>query len=278
VNAAIVAPIAARGQHLVVVVAHPDDESFGCGSLIAQASKAGARVTVICATRGEAGERRPDPTTDAWPLGLLREAELCQAAIVLGVDEVAMLDLVDSGYSGEPPSASLIATPLDEVAELLLERLVDLEPDVVLTLDGSDGHRDHVHLRDALGLAVARLDRPPRLLHSCLARSLMTAWVSEMRLHEPHREHLSNGDELLGRPDDELTVIDTSDVLAVRERAIACHLSQASPFDSLPPALRRRFLTTDHVVEVESAEPVGRFASAPGHTHHHNQHRTGEHS
>jgi hypothetical protein len=103
----------------------------------------------------------------------------------------------------------------------------------------------------------------------------MTAWVSEMRLHEPHREHLSNGGQLLGRPDDELTVIDTSDVLAVREWAIACHLSQASPFDSLPPALRRRFLTTDHVVEVES---VGRFASAPGHTHHHNQHRTGEHS
>jgi hypothetical protein len=106
----------------------------------------------------------------------------------------------------------------------------------------------------------------------------MTAWVSEMRLHEPHREHVSVGGQLLGRPDDELTVIDTSDVLAVRERAIACHLSQASPFDSLPPALRRRFLTTDHVVEVESAEPVGRFASAPGHTHHHNQHRTGEHS
>ena len=190
-TAAINAPIAARGQHLVVVVAHPDDESFGCGSLIAQASKAGARVTVICATRGEAGERRPDPTTDAWPLGLLREAELCQAAIVLGVDEVDDARPVDSGFSGEPPRASLISTPLDDVAELLLERLVDLQPDVVLTLDGSDGHRDHVHLRDALGLAVVRLDRPPRLLHSCLARSLMTAWASEMRLHEPHREHLT---------------------------------------------------------------------------------------
>jgi LmbE family N-acetylglucosaminyl deacetylase len=54
--------IAGAGQHLVVVVAHPDDETFGCGSLIAQASADGARVRVICATRGEAGERMLDAT------------------------------------------------------------------------------------------------------------------------------------------------------------------------------------------------------------------------
>ena len=54
----------------------------------------------------------------------------------------------------------------------------------------------------------------------------------------------------LGRPGDELVAIDTSSVLAVRERAIACHLSQGSPFDGLSADLRRRFLTTDHVVEV----------------------------
>ena len=45
-------------------------------------------------------------------------------------------------------------------------------------------------------------------------------------------------------------------VAAIRERAIACHLSQASPFDGLPPALRHRLLTTDHVVEVISTARV----------------------
>ena len=87
-----------------MVVAHPDDETFGCGSLIAAAAAAGAQVTVICATRGESGERRPDPVTDGWPLGLLREVELCQAAIVLGVEEVVLLDHVDSGFSGPAPA------------------------------------------------------------------------------------------------------------------------------------------------------------------------------
>ena len=102
----------------------------------------------------------------------------------------------------------------------------------------------------------------------------MTAWASEMRVHEPHREHLRVGDEQIGRPDDELTVIDTCDVLAVRERAIACHLSQASPFDNLPPTLRRRFLTTDHVIEVVPAELVEHSVATPVHDDHH---QTGDH-
>lgn len=255
----LTAPIARRGQHLVAVVAHPDDESFGCGSLIAQAALAGARVTVICATRGEEGERRPDPTTDAWPIGLLRETELCQAAVVLGVDDVRFLDLADSGFSANPPPNALISMPADRLAGRLLDQLNDVQPDVVLTLDGSDGHRDHIHLSNALRIAVDRLDRPARLVHSSLARSSMVAWAQAMRAEQPHREHLTIGDSQLGRPDDELTAIDTSDVLSIREQAIACHLSQASPFDNLPPALRHHFLTTDHVTEVTLTARVERI-------------------
>ena len=46
-------------QRLMVVVAHPDDESFGCGSTLLHAAAAGARTAVVCATRGEAGEPAP---------------------------------------------------------------------------------------------------------------------------------------------------------------------------------------------------------------------------
>lgn len=240
--------IASVGDHVVAVVAHPDDESFGCGSLLALAAARGARVTVICATRGESGERRPDPTTDAWPLGLLREAELCQAAVVLGVDEVILLDHVDSGFSGATPQHALVDVPVDDLAAELVGRLVELGPDVVVTLDGSDGHRDHRHLRDAVAIAVGRLGPGVRLVQSCLARSLMREWVDVMRTAAPDREYLAL--EQLGRADDETIVVDTSCVLHARERAIACHLSQASPFDDLPADLRRRFLTLDHVVEV----------------------------
>jgi LmbE family N-acetylglucosaminyl deacetylase len=178
----------------------------------------------------------------------VREVELNQAARVLGVDEVALLGYRDSGFDGDPHPASLVAVPLDRVTRDLVHRLAVLEPDVVLTLDGSDGHRDHVHLRDALDRAVAGLDRRPRLVHSSLANSLMRQWVAEKA--GSGTADLDLDLDALGRPDAELTAVDTSAVLAIREEAIACHRSQASPYDGLSPELRRAFLTVDHVVEV----------------------------
>ncbi|HEU5150197.1 MAG TPA: PIG-L deacetylase family protein [Iamia sp.] len=241
-------PLATAGEHLVVVVAHPDDETFGCGSLIAHAAAAGARVTVVCATRGGAGERVPDPITDCWPLALVREVELTSAARVLGVGEVVLLGYRDSGFDGAVHPRALVATPPAALAHDLGERLAALDPDVVLALDGSDGHRDHVHLRDALTVAVAGLARRPRLVHSSLANSLMRRWAEERAGTDT--VYLDLDLDALGRPDDELVAIDTSSVLAVREEAIACHRSQASPYDGLSPDLRRAFLTIDHVQEL----------------------------
>ena len=43
------------GRRLLLVHAHPDDETFGCGSLLAHARRMGVRTVVACATRGEAG-------------------------------------------------------------------------------------------------------------------------------------------------------------------------------------------------------------------------------
>jgi N-acetyl-1-D-myo-inositol-2-amino-2-deoxy-alpha-D-glucopyranoside deacetylase len=56
----------------------------------------------------------------------------------------------------------------------------------------------------------------------------------------------------LGRDDADIThVLDTAAVLHRREAAIAEHRSQASPFDGLSPELRRAFLATDHLAEVD---------------------------
>jgi LmbE family N-acetylglucosaminyl deacetylase len=241
-------------DHVVVVVAHPDDESFGCGSLIAAMTAAGARVSVICATRGEAGERIGSPDTDAVPLGVLRERELRNAARVLGVDSVELLDYVDSGFEGPLPDGALCAAAVAAVAAVLESRLANDPADVLLIVDGSDGHRDHLHVRAAVEAVVERGVPPVRLVQWCVANSVMRRWIDETKVLNPGTVYLDLDVDQLGRPDSELAALDAGRFLEVREAAIACHRSQRSPFEGLSPDLRRAFLATDYVVVTVGGE------------------------
>ena len=92
---------AARAVKLLLTVAHPDDETFGCGSVIAHAAANGIEVVVACATRGELGEMADLNVGDPSPaqVGEIREAELRAAATLLGVARVELLGWLDSGTS-----------------------------------------------------------------------------------------------------------------------------------------------------------------------------------
>ena len=240
------------GDRWLVAVAHPDDETFGCGSTIARAAALGAEVTVACATRGEAGETGPDfPAPD--DLGAVREDELRRAADRLGVARVELLGYRDSGFDGEPDAGSLCAAPVAEVADALERLLVDVRPTVVVVLDGSDGHRDHLHVRAATAAALRRSpELRARLYEQCLPNSLLRGWLTEMRSLRPDTVYHSLDPAELGRDDADITdVVDASSVLDVREAAMAEHRSQASPFDGLSAELRRAFLGTDHLARVD---------------------------
>lgn len=190
---------------LLVVVAHPDDETFACGSILMHAAER-TRTVVVCATRGEAGELAPGAPQPPHGLPAMREAELRRAAGVLGVDEVELLDLLDSGMSGPPPAGSLCAVGDDALADKVRQAVDRHRPSVVVTLDGGDGHRDHLRLRDAV---VAAVDPTTPLYLHCLPRSLMHAWLR-------HHADDSSADvyaELpeIGTPDEEVTtVLDTA--------------------------------------------------------------------
>ncbi|MFN0028682.1 MAG: PIG-L deacetylase family protein [Acidimicrobiales bacterium] len=235
------------GDRWVVVVAHPDDETFGCGSLIAHAAGRGALVTVICATRGEAGERTPEIAADA-DLGEVRAAELFAAARVLGATDVELLHFADSGFSGDLPLGSLCAAPLNELTVWLVERLVELAADVVVVLDGSDGHRDHLHVRAAAEQAVPAVGTATLVLVG-LPNHLMRGWLDEMRSVDPDSAYQAIDAAQLGTPDDAVTdVIEHPELLGVRDEAIAAHRSQRSPFEDLSTELRRSFLVRTHLI------------------------------
>lgn len=230
-------------MRLLVVVAHPDDESFGCGSILAGAAAAGHEAFVLCATRGEAGESR----IAADDLAARRERELREAAAILGVTEVRVLAYADSGMTGSPAPGTLAAADPADVASDVRDVIDELGPDVVVTLDATDGHRDHAVVRDATLVAVDTASRTPAATYlACLARSSMTKWADHLRARGIGDVYLSTGE--LGTPDDEITtVVDVAQHLPTRWRAIRAHASQASPYDDLPADLQREFLAVDRL-------------------------------
>ena len=133
-------------RRALLVVAHPDDETFGTGSVIANLAAAGVEVVVCCATRGEMGEAHGVP--EGADLGAVREAELRAAGAILGVADFVLLGYLDSGMTGDLAEDSLVGAPLEDVVGRVRAVVEDVDPELVITLDpvNSDGHRDHVRI------------------------------------------------------------------------------------------------------------------------------------
>ena len=100
---------------LLAVLAHPDDESLGFGGTLAKYASEGVEVSLVTATRGEAGRYGIHPRGSAEhpgpeALGRIREAELRAAASTLGIRDVALLgyhdSVLDQVARGKPSSAS----------------------------------------------------------------------------------------------------------------------------------------------------------------------------
>jgi len=238
-------------ERLLVTVAHPDDETFGCGSLLAHASSRGIETVVACATRGELGEIAPGVDAEPATLGDVREAELRAAARELGVARVELLGFGDSGMVGELPPGSLAAADVEDVAATVVALIDDVRPDMVVTLDGSDGHRDHAAIRDGTLAALRQSTwRPARTYLWCLPRTLL--------------QRYTGSDVAIGTPDDDITtVIDTTELLDRRWRAIRMHASQAPPFDAMPPELWREFLGSERLRRIDPPWPGGPVETDP---------------
>jgi LmbE family N-acetylglucosaminyl deacetylase len=242
------------GRRLLLVVAHPDDETFGCGSVIAEAAAGGAHVTVCCATRGEAGELASGCSLDGGTLADLRVRELHEAGAALGAAEVIVLDFVDSGMAGEAADETLVGAPLAAVVEAVATVLERVKPHVVVTLDpsGGDGHRDHIRIGEATTAAARRAAPNASVYYWCVTRSLLQRWLACLHDANPGSGHLALDTGALGRPDDEITtVVDVGPHIERRLQAIGMHASQRSPYEDMPEDLVEAFLGHDRFVRVE---------------------------
>jgi N-acetyl-1-D-myo-inositol-2-amino-2-deoxy-alpha-D-glucopyranoside deacetylase len=215
---------------LLLVHAHPDDESIGTGATMAKHAAEGAGVTLVTCTLGEMGEIIPPTLGHLAPdqLGEYRIGELKAACDALGVADHRFLGgpgrWRDSGMMGVPSNEDprcFWRASVSEAASVLADVITEVRPGVIVTYDanGFYGHPDHIQAhrvtRRAYELAcdkalvslyataapdftdvTTRIDANPYLDRKVAA---MRAHATQITVNEPYFA-LSNGirQELLG--------------------------------------------------------------------------------
>jgi LmbE family N-acetylglucosaminyl deacetylase len=224
---------------LLYILAHPDDESLGLGGILAKYGAEGIETYLVTATRGELGwfgppEENPGPTE----LGQIREGELKEAARVLGIREVNILNYRDGELDKADQSL---------LTQELVEHIRRIKPHVVVTFDhnGVYGHPDHIAATRAataatVAAAAADFEDPRGLSPHAVSKLYYFALTDEVR--EAYEEAFGelvmkiDGVERRAVPWPHWTIstwIDTSAHWETVWEAIKCHYSQLPGYQKL---------------------------------------------
>ncbi|MEG3634855.1 N-acetyl-1-D-myo-inositol-2-amino-2-deoxy-alpha-D-glucopyranoside deacetylase [Micromonospora palythoicola] len=234
-------------RRLLLVHAHPDDESIGTGSTMAHYAATGAHVTLVTCTLGEEGEIHvPElaglAAAEADQLGGYRIAELAAACAELGVTDHRFLGGAgryrDSGMMGlstnEHPRA-FWGADLDEAAGQLLEIIREIRPQVVVTYDdnGFYGHPDHIQAHRvtmrAVELAAAEGLAPAKVYWTAMPQSVLEAGMTHFaEASDNPFAGIADATELpFCTPDAQIAArIDATEQHAAKEAAMRAHATQ----------------------------------------------------
>jgi LmbE family N-acetylglucosaminyl deacetylase len=215
------------GRTILAVFAHPDDESLACGGTLARAADAGANVVLLCATRGESGSISDPSLVPDGDLGPVRARELAEAAGILGLAEVIVLDHPD----GDLRWADVPALH-DEIV-LTIRRC---HPDAVITF-GADGlywHLDHIGIHERTSTAVLSLGaEAPPLYFVTMAQGVMRDVVEAAHAKggaPPDSSLWGIEPDAFGDAAEPPTfVVDVRDWAARKLAALRCHRTQMGP-------------------------------------------------
>jgi N-acetyl-1-D-myo-inositol-2-amino-2-deoxy-alpha-D-glucopyranoside deacetylase len=244
-------------RRLVLVHAHPDDETLATGGVIARyAAEPDTAVTVVTCTLGEEGEVIPPELAELAPdradqLGGYRIGELAAATEALGVRDHRYLGGIgryrDSGMVLAGVGGVRATTPADlhprafadpakrtEQTELLAELLAELRPQVVVSYadDGGYGHPDHVRAHEITVAAAARTPDVRKVYFAVIGRRVLDAGLAELAAAPGMPFRLPEPGELPSVPD--ATVTARIDVAAQRDARIAAmraHATQVQLWD-----------------------------------------------
>lgn len=213
--------ISPMGKRILLLLAHPDDETFGPAGTIAKYADEGADVHLATATRGESGMLGDPPVTDRAHLGEVRANELSTAAEILGIRTVSFLGFLDGQLAG---------TPQERIVEQAVLRIRMTRPQVLISFgpEGISRHPDHMVMCFVALEAFDAAADPARFPRQ-LTKDISPWAVAKLYQFEIAQEILDGwGVPLAGVPRERLTTaVDTSRFVDRKIRAFHAHRTQA---------------------------------------------------
>ena len=242
------------GLRLLLVHAHPDDETINNGATMAMYAALGAEVTLITCTRGEEGEVLvPElahlASTQSDSLGEHRKVELANAMKSLGIKDHRFLgegEVIyrDSGMMGTDQNANpkvFWQADLERASDLLVEIIDEVKPHVMVTYDeiGGYGHPDHIQAhRVAMRASEKSTWQIEKIYWNTMPKSVIAEGIEKLKGTGTDFFGAESVDDLPFAAEDSLvtTVIDGNEFVGAKMEAMKAHRTQIAldgPFFAL---------------------------------------------
>ena len=244
-------------KRLLLVHAHPDDETINNGVTMAKYAKDGAQVTLVTCTRGEEGEVLVAELSNLASdkddkLGQHREIELKDAMAHLGISDFRFLGAPnkkwrDSGMMGTPQNDRkdvFWQSDLEEAANELVKIILEIKPQVLITYDefGGYGHPDHIKAHRvamrAAEIAETKGWKIEKIYWNTMPRSVIQMGIEKMKEVGSDFFGAESADDLpFAKPDELVTsVVHASEFVPQKLAAMKAHATQIAvdgPFFAL---------------------------------------------
>ena len=251
-------------RRLLISVAHPDDETFGYGGLVAKYVSEGVDVYAIVSTNGDAGSMDPEFVEKHGSVAAVRLSELDCAERLLGFRKLFRFGYRDSGMMGSETSKHPDCswqTPREELARRVVEVIRETRPQVILTHNryGGYGHPDHIAIQrattDAFHLAADAAFQtgdqtpwqPGKLYYNSSPTALLRFGIFMMRLRGQDPRAVGRNKDIdmlavLENIEPPHARVDVRAWLDAWDEASSCHASQLAGRRSRPPRWLRRLM------------------------------------
>ncbi len=255
-------------RRMLISVAHPDDETFGYGGLVAKYVSEGADVFAIVSTNGDAGTMDESFVEQHGSVKAVRLAELDCAVRKLGFRKLFLFGYRDSGMMGsetsEHPDCSWQA-PQEEMTRRVVEVIREARPQIILTHNryGGYGHPDHIAMQRATTVAFNLAGdasfvteglapwQPQKLYYSSSPTLMLRYGIMMMRLRGMDPRAVGRNKDIdmvavLENIEPPHARVNVREWLDIWDEASSCHASQLAGRRSRPPHWMRR-LFQSHV-------------------------------